>query len=153
MYVAEGGVVPTANKENWKDIGSRIDFASVNGIQALCDRDQTNYMECCEERSQYSNRPTLQFDGSAIDATNNWFNKNMSDIEIKLIASSQGNGFGETFSVNNATWNNITITQTVAPESVKVGNDEGKYHWISDKKNTILIRSNQYLEIYGAAVS
>ena len=149
LYVAEGGVVPTANKENWKDIGSRIDFASVNGIQALCDRDQTNYMECCEERSQYSNRPTLQFDGSAIDATNNWFNKNMSDIEIKLIASSQGNGFGETFSVNNATWNNITITQTVAPESVKVGNDEGKYHWISDKKNTILIRSNNTLKFTG----
>ena len=89
------------------------------------------------------------FDGSAIDATNNWFNKNMSDIEIKLIASSQGNGFGETFSVNNATWNNITITQTVAPESVKVGNDEGKYHWISDKKNTILIRSNNTLKFTG----
>ena len=55
----------------------------------------------------------------------------------------------KTFSVNNATWNNITITQTVAPESVKVGNDEGKYHWISDKKNTILIRSNNTLKFTG----
>ncbi len=115
LYVAEGGVVPTANKENWKDIGSKIDFESINGIHALCERG-SDYMECCEERDKsnsYLDRPVLKFDGMAIDAANNWLNKNMSDIEVQIYSSntSDKGGYGEEYIVSNATWNNVTISE------------------------------------------
>lgn len=155
LYVAEGGVVPTNNMEHWSQIGSRIDFASINGIHALCDRSETNYMECCEERDSatgYTKRPTLKFDGAYIDAGNWFLNENMSDIKIELTSSTQGKeGFGETFYVDNATWNNVTIAQYVSPTSIKdVDNDEGKYHWIGgNRANVIAIRGGFTLKLTG----
>lgn len=154
LYVAEGGVVPTENKENWKDIGSKIDFKSINGIYALCDRDSNQYMECCEERDQYYNRPTLKFDGMIIDAENNFWSKDMSDINVEVYSSStsESKGFGEKFWVNdNHTWNNVTVTSNTAPDtsSVTYSGDEEKYWRLDNRKNDIRVKGGKTLTFTG----
>lgn len=154
LYVAEGGVVPTNNQTEWKNIGSKIDFASINGIFALCDRSQTDYLECCEERSQYDNRPELKFDGCAINKSNYFFSKNMSDINVNVYASNSDpnkGGFSESYIVNaDHTWNNVTITSDVDPDTSSI-NDSGeeKYWRLDNRKNDILIKGGKTLTFTG----
>ena len=156
LYVAEGGVVPTANYERWKDIGSKIDYASINGIYALCDREgeRGRYSSCCEEReksSNYYNRPILQFDGVYINASNYFLSKNMSDIGVEFYASKTGRdngGWSETFVVdNNYTWNNVTLKSHLAPDNAQI-KDVEKYKRI-DNKNEILVKGDKTLTFTG----
>lgn len=154
LYVADGGVVPTNNQTEWKNIGSKIDFASINGIFALCDRSQTDYMECCEERSQYYNRPELKFDGLAINKSNYFLSKNMSDINVNIYASNDDpdkGGFGETYIVNaDHTWNNVTITNDVKPANSSITDGGSEKYWrIDNRKNDIVIKGGKTLTFTG----
>lgn len=152
LYVAEGGVVPTENRENWNQIGSKIDFKSINGIYALCDRDSNQYMECCDERSQYYNRPTLKFDGMKIDATNSYLSKNMSDIAVEFYASnpSDGASFGENFVVDNDyTWNNVTLVSDIYPASSTTTDSGDEKYWRIENKNTVVLRGGKTLRLTG----
>ena len=152
LYVAQGGEVPTANLEHWRQIGSKIDYKSINGIYALCDRNENRYMECCEERGNYSKRPVLQFDGMDINDTNYFLSKDMSDIGVEFYASnrSDGESFGENFVVdNNYTWNNVTLVSNIYPATSAVTDSGDEKYWRIKNKNTVILRGGKTLRLTG----
>lgn len=143
----------------WSKLSS-YDYASINGMYALADSGMKypdgSYMfsGCADERNNPSTlwtRPVVRFDGMLIRGSSWVLNKPMNDIAIQLYGSNEDDdeSFGEKYYVDSNTWHNVTVQNFSMPNFAKIGNDEGKYHWLSSDCSEIVIRGSQTLRFTG----
>ena len=157
LYIIGDVVLPQATTPlntkggGWGNIGSKIDYASINGMWALYDVDQVRYESCGDERDEWNywydtkpewykdmHRPIVKFDGIRIHQWNRFLSKNMSDINIEIYSSDENNpaGFGEEYNIaggSSLTWKNVTISEPVRAARLCSDSYQGSYFPKRDK--------------------
>ena len=141
LYIIEDVILPKPESQlnqldgAWKDIGSKNDYKTVNGMYALYDVDPVRYASCGEEReledkkdSVYDTRPTIKFDANNINKHNTFLARDMSDIGIQFYASNGlSNGSANEWymipSDSNLTWKNVTFKEFVESSSCEDANN------------------------------
>ena len=154
LYIIGDVVLPQATTPlntkggGWGNIGSKIDYASINGMWALYEVDPVRYESCGDERDNWDylydtypdykeykdrHRPIIKFDGMLIHAWSRFLSKNMSDINIEIYSSNKDNpeGFGEEYNIasgSSLTWKNVTISERVRAAKLCSSNYQGSYY-------------------------
>ena len=152
LYITDDIVWPPVRTGNakWSNTGSKVDYASINGIQALYDFDSTRYSSCQEDRSDIASRPVIKLDGMLLGGTTYLLDKDMSDIGIQPYSSNltDGEGFGEQLRVGNHTWHNVTLINNSPPSDVHLSDSE-YYPRLDNKFTQIVVANNNVLKFTG----
>ena len=152
LYITDDIVWPPVRTSNakWSNTGSKVDYASINGIQALYDFDSTRYSSCQEDRSDIASRPVIKLDGMLLGGTTYLLDKDMSDIGIQPYSSNltDGEGFGEQLRVGNHTWHNVTLINNSPPGDVHLSDSE-YYPRLDNKFTQIVVANNNVLKFTG----
>lgn len=151
LYIIKDFTLPTSNKGRWRDIGNKVDYATINGMFALGDTNMKypdgSYMfsSCKDERTTtaYYNRPTMRINTDQVGNDNYFLDKSMSDISVAIY----NNGSFKTYIVNNPTWNNFNLDAYGMPNSSKV-RDEYNYKFLRTQTQ-IVIKGGKWLTITG----